>query len=283
MAHLPGSYTNFMLNQAITKSSDTNSTVTIPGFMSESIPTGSTVTLYISVNQNGKWLLSKLSNLIEALGIYSGSALITNAWQEVSTDIGYDNNSYCNCYSISFKLPASLSECSYVLSGAVSGLDDNFGNIGQCFELRLTYNLPTGWERDVEDEAAFKTVVLSKENGWKWSSYSGTTNYLPLAGPFTYEGVNYSDVEFSYYVKEAESSNYEISSVVVNSSEYTTNGTATMAISSGNITITNKLKSQSYTLPETGGSGSRTYITFGFCVIVAASLLTLLLHRRRRT
>lgn len=115
-----------------------------------------------------------------------------------------------------------------------------------------------GDSTESEDELV-GTYTITAENGW-----SLTIPNLPKSG--TVDG---KTVYYTYYVKEVENGNYEVT--------YDNNE----GIASGTITVINKTSDEpSYELPETGGSG-----TFGFAAAGAALMGAALLggyNKKRR-
>jgi LPXTG-motif cell wall-anchored protein len=77
---------------------------------------------------------------------------------------------------------------------------------------------------------------------------------------------NGNEVEFLYYVKELKLDDYKVS--------YENN----TGIVSGTITITNR-QLVSYTLPGTGGSGTRVYTAVGMMFVLASGLLYIIKRR----
>lgn len=116
---------------------------------------------------------------------------------------------------------------------------------------------------DGEDEGAvYKTVQITSSNDWKM-----TLSDLPKTGT----NESGEKVTYVYYVKEHANPNYDVS--------YENNG----GITSGTITITNKLRENpSYELPETGGTGTIWFTTGGITLMSAALLCGSVLRRRRR-
>ena len=99
----------------------------------------------------------------------------------------------------------------------------------------------------------YKTITLNNSTDWKH-----TFTNLPLTGTDA-EG---NPVTYYYYIEEVSVPNYKTT--------YENNG----GIQSGTITVTNRAKENpDMTLPETGGSGTTTYIMGGILLMLASVLL----------
>ncbi|MDD7389123.1 MAG: SpaA isopeptide-forming pilin-related protein [Lachnospiraceae bacterium] len=106
-----------------------------------------------------------------------------------------------------------------------------------------------------------ETISLNSGSDWKY-----TFTNLPLTG--TDESGN--PVTYYYYIEEVSVPNYDIS--------YDNNG----GIQSGTITVTNKATDNpSYTLPETGGPGTRIAYTLGSVLMIFASAAFLYIKKKR--
>ena len=123
-----------------------------------------------------------------------------------------------------------------------------------CERIESGSTLSSFSENDsFEDEILYNTITLNKDNGW---SYTFTN--LPLTGA----DKDGNPVTYYYYIEEVSVPNYDTT--------YENNG----GIQSGTITVTNKATENSdITLPETGGSGTTTYIMGGILLMLASVLL----------
>lgn len=117
-------------------------------------------------------------------------------------------------------------------------------------------------ESTADEGILYKSVQITSSNNWKT-----TLSDLPKTGI----NGNGEKVTYAYYVKEHTNPNYDVS--------YENNE----GITSGTITITNKLRENpSYELPETGGIGTIWFTTGGIALMSVALLCGSVLRRRRK-
>jgi LPXTG-motif cell wall-anchored protein len=121
------------------------------------------------------------------------------------------------------------------------------------------------------------TITLSASNNWSYTyqnapSAAFDTDYMTAC-------------YYDYYVEEVPVSGYEATysfgnDVALPSSELSVNGQSVTAFpASKNVTITNKVI---FTLPYTGGSGTRRYTLFGAALVMIAGALYITIRRKKQ-
>ena len=118
-------------------------------------------------------------------------------------------------------------------------------------------------------------VYLAGERLTKADNWTKSYGDLPLTG----KNQNGEEVTFSYYVVENPVSDYKISYSNNNGTESKT--ASGVAVSKGTLIIKNT-KIVRYTLPETGGTGTKA-LYFAGMAMIAISISTLMIRRAKKS
>ena len=130
-------------------------------------------------------------------------------------------------------------------------------------ELETPTSGTTDQEESETENSVYQTVTIDLGSEWRY-----TFTDLPLTGTDD-EG---NTVNYYYYIQEVSIPNYETT--------YSANNSGTQ---SGTITVTNKAtENPEYTLPETGGSGTKPYTIGGLLLSVMSCLLLYIQNKRRK-
>lgn len=253
--YVPNDYTQVSVKKVWV---DNNNNVTKPGadsvkvqlYRHKGVLDGCHVTLQIMINSSLKWT----QNLVVKEGSTITIRSQENTWRDDQSNefsIQKDGKSF-GTYVIEKGTPTGTTneiteDCTIVVNGSWFAAEPNVS-----YRQATSIKEVEGTKEPVGD-----VIELNAANNW---SYDWTE--LP-------KRVEGQTEQFYYYTLE------EVDPPSGSSVSYTNNN----GIQSGNITVTNKIST--YTLPETGGSGTLPFITVGASLMGFALLCGYSMRRRR--